>query len=427
MSGEMRVEGVGKAYRVWGSEWMRAASWFGLPTRPREENWVLRNVSFTIAPGEAVGVIGQNGAGKSTLLKLITGTAQPTEGRVTRTGRVAAILELGMGFNPDLTGRQNAFHSAGLMGYTQDQIEDAMPGIEAFAEVGEYFDQPVRTYSSGMQVRVAFAVATAFTPDLLIVDEALSVGDSYFQHKSFDRMRRFREEGTSIMLVSHSLGDVKALCDRAILLDKGTVLKDGQPDEVIDYYNALIARKENELLAVEQSRGKSGWVTTRSGTGQARVGSLRLVDAATGADVALATVGQKLRLVLEAEVLSDIPSLVLGFMLRDKQGHVVWGSNTWHAQQVQKDVQQGERVVFSLDFTCRLGPGSYSVSPALVSTETHLVDNFEWVDNLIVFDVMNAGLPLFIGSNWLDGTFAVERFTGNAAGALDASNTTAEK
>lgn len=416
MSGELKVDNVGKAYRVWTSEWLRAARWFGVPTRPKEENWVLRNVSFTIAPGEAVGVIGQNGAGKSTLLKLITGTAQPTEGQVTRTGRVAAILELGMGFNPDLTGRQNAFHSAGLMGYSQEQIEAAMPDIEAFAEVGEYFDQPVRTYSSGMQVRVAFAVATAFTPDLLIVDEALSVGDSYFQHKSFDRMRRFREEGTSIMLVSHSLSDVKALCDRAILLDKGRVLKDGEPDEVIDFYNALIAKKENETLAVEQRRGKSGWVTTRSGTGQAKVARMRLFDAETQQEVALAMVGQKLRVELEASVGENLPSLVLGFMMRDKQGHIIWGSNTWHTRQVQQDVRAGERVVFHLDFTCTLGPGSYSISPALVSTETHLVDNFEWVDNLLVFDVMNANRTTFIGSNWLDAQFSVDRSGPSAQG-----------
>lgn len=395
---------------------MRAASWFGLPVRPHEEHWVLRNVSFEIAPGEAVGVIGQNGAGKSTLLKLITGTAQPTEGQVARTGRVAAILELGMGFNPDLTGRQNAFHSAGLMGYSQGEIEAAMPAIEAFAEIGEYFDQSVRTYSSGMQVRVAFAVATAFTPDLLIVDEALSVGDSYFQHKSFDRMRQFREQGTSIMLVSHSLGDVKALCDRVILLEKGQVLKDGAPDEVIDYYNALIARKENEQLSVEQRRSKSGWVTTRSGTGQVRVISLTLLDAETAQEVVLASVGQKLRLLLEAEAASDVPSLVLGFMLRDKQGHVIWGSNTWHAKQVQRNVRRGERIVFSLDFTCSLGPGSYSISPALVSTDTHLVDNFEWVDNLLVFDVMNANRTTFIGSNWLDARFSVARSDGSGQG-----------
>jgi lipopolysaccharide transport system ATP-binding protein len=409
MSGELRVEGVGKAYRVWGSEWLRAARWFGFPARPREETWVLRDVSFRIAPGEAVGVIGQNGAGKSTLLKLITGTAQPTEGRVQRTGRVAAILELGMGFTPDLTGRQNAFHSAGLMGYTQDQIARVMPEIESFAEVGEYFDQPVRTYSSGMQVRVAFAVATAFTPDLLIVDEALAVGDSYFQHKSFDRMRRFREQGTSIMLVSHSPGDVKALCDRVILLDKGRVLRDGAPNEVIDYYNALIARKENEQLSVEQRRESGGWVMTRSGSGQVYSRGLRLEDAATGQEVGVATVGQALRLVLDAEARDAVDSLVLGFIVRDKQGNIIWGSNTWHTGQVQTGVKAGERIRFTLDFLCRLGPGSYSVSPALVSTETHLVDNFEWTDNLLVFEVMNAGHALFIGTNWFDASFEVQR------------------
>ncbi len=409
MSGELRVDGVGKAYRIWGSEWLRAARWFGVPTRPREETWVLRDVSFQIAPGEAVGVIGQNGAGKSTLLKLITGTAQPTEGRVSRTGRVAAILELGMGFTPDLTGRQNAYHSAGLMGYTQDQITKVMPEIEDFAEVGEYFDQPVRTYSSGMQVRVAFAVATAFTPDLLIVDEALAVGDSYFQHKSFDRMRRFRQQGTSIMLVSHSPGDVKALCDRVILLDKGRVLRDGPPNEVIDYYNALIALKENANLTVEQRRDKAGWVMTRSGSGEVYSRELRLEDSSTGQEIGLAMVGQPLRLVLEAEAREAIESLVLGFIIRDKQGHIVWGSNTWHTGQVQTGIHEGERIRFTLDFICRLGPGSYSVSPALVSTETHLVDNFEWTDNLLVFEVMNAGLPLFIGTNWFDASFEVER------------------
>lgn len=264
MTGQLHVQGLGKAYRRWGSEWMRAASWFGLPVRATEEHWVLRNVEFSIAPGETVGIIGQNGAGKSTLLKLITGTTQPSEGGITRTGRVAAILELGMGFNPDLTGRQNAYHSAGLMGYTQLQIVEAMPDIEAFAEIGEYFDEPVRTYSSGMQMRVAFSVATAFRPDLLIVDEALSVGDSYFQHKSFDRIRQFRDEGISIMLVTHGMADVKTLCDRVILLDKGMVLKDGKPDEVVDFYNALVAQKENAKLSIDQRREKNGWLMTKS-------------------------------------------------------------------------------------------------------------------------------------------------------------------
>lgn len=407
MSGELQVQNLGKSYRQWNGELHRISSWFAPAVKPRAEHWVLRNISFTIGPGEAVGIVGQNGAGKSTLLKLITGTTQATEGQVQVRGRVAAILELGMGFNPDLTGRENAYHSAGLMGYSRLDIERTMPEIEAFAEVGTYFDQPVRTYSSGMQMRVAFSVATAFRPDLLIVDEALSVGDSYFQHKSFDRIRQFRADGVSIMLVTHSMSDVRTLCDRVILLDKGRVLKDGQPDEVVDFYNALIAEKENANLTVEQRREKNGWLLTKSGTGEARVKSLQLLDAASGDELAVARVGQAVELRLEASIHADIPRLVLGYMIRDKQGHVVWGTNTWHTAQVQEDVRSGASVVFRLPFTCTIGPGSYSVSPALVSTDTHLQDNYQWVDNLLVFEVVNVDGDYFIGSNWLDGRFSI--------------------
>jgi lipopolysaccharide transport system ATP-binding protein len=410
VSGALQVAGVGKSYRKWGGELRRVASWFLPSVLPREEHWVLDDVSFAVAPGEAVGIIGQNGAGKSTLLKLITGTTQPTRGHIELRGRVAAILELGMGFNPDLTGRQNALHSAGLMGHSRADCARAMPAIEAFAEVGDYFDQPVRTYSSGMQMRVAFSVATAFRPDLLIIDEALSVGDSYFQHKSFDRIRQFRAEGVSILFVSHSMGDVRALCERVILLDGGHVIKDGQPDEVVDYYNALIAEKENARLGVEQRRASSGWMLTRSGSGEARVKSLQLLDAA-GNELAVAQVGQAVELRLEASVHADIPRLVLGYMIRDKYGHVVWGTNTWHTRQIQEQVRAGDTVVFRLPFTCTLGPGSYSVSPALVSTDTHLTDNYEWVDNLLVFDVLNIDRQLFIGSNWLDARFSISRIT----------------
>jgi lipopolysaccharide transport system ATP-binding protein len=409
MSGELHVRDLGKSYRQWGGEWRRVASWFMPSVAPREEHWVLKDVSFSIGAGEAVGIIGQNGAGKSTLLKLITGTTRPTQGTVQLSGRVAAILELGMGFNPDLTGRQNAYHSAGLMGHSQADIERTMPQIEAFAEIGEYFDQPMRTYSSGMQMRVAFSVATAFKPDLLIVDEALSVGDSYFQHKSFDRIRHFRHEGVSIMLVTHGLGDVRTLCDRVILLDKGRVLKDGLPDEVVDYYNALVAEKENAKLSVEQRREKNGWLLTRSGTGEARVRSLQLLDAVSGDELAVAKVGQAVELRLEASIYADLPRLVLGYMIRDKQGHVVWGTNTWHTRQIQEDVKSGETVVFRLPFTCTLGPGSYSVSPALVSSETHLINNYEWIDNLLVFDVINVERDIFIGTNWLDAQFSISR------------------
>ena len=194
----LTVRELGKSFRDYGSEWRRFAAWFGLRVRIKSENWVLRDISFSVAPGESIGIVGQNGAGKSTLLKLITGTMKATTGTVAVHGRIAAILELGMGFDPDLSGRANVYHSAGLMGFSRRAIDGVIVDVETFAEIGEYFDEPARTYSSGMQMRVAFAVATAFRPDILIVDEALSVGDAYFQHKCFKRIREFREQGTSL-------------------------------------------------------------------------------------------------------------------------------------------------------------------------------------------------------------------------------------
>jgi lipopolysaccharide transport system ATP-binding protein len=405
----LKVSGLGKAFRTYRSEWQRTLSWFGVPVKPAAEHWVLQEVSFSVASGEAVGIVGQNGAGKSTLLKLITGVLRATEGDIHINGRIAAILELGMGFNPEFTGRQNVFHAAGLMGFSREAIEQAMPEIEAFAEIDEYFDQPLRTYSSGMQMRVAFAVATAFRPEILIVDEALSVGDTYFQHKSFDRIRQFKAQGTALLFVTHGMGDVRTLCDRVILLDKGRMLRDGLPDEVVDYYNALIAEKENAKLSVAQRRQKNGWILTKSGTGEATLTAFRLADAESNQEVQLVRVGQRVVLTATVSIHADIPRLVLGYLLRDRMGHVVWGTNTWHTKQILEELRAGQVVEFKLPFICTLGPGSYSFSPALVSTDTHLVNNYEWIDNALVFDVLNADKQVFIGTTWLDAVFEITR------------------
>ncbi|HDZ9478235.1 TPA: ABC transporter ATP-binding protein, partial [Vibrio cholerae] len=248
MSNVLEVSNVGKSFHEYSSELHRVASWFGFNLKPVVEHQILDGINFSLSSGEAVGIVGRNGAGKSTLLKMITGTLKPTRGNIKVIGRISAILELGMGFHPDLTGRQNAYHSAGLMGFTQQQIDSVINDLEAFAEIGEYFDQPVRTYSSGMQMRVAFAVVTAFRPEILIVDEALSVGDAYFQHKSLNRIREFQKQGTTLLFVSHDKGSIQAVCDRAILLEKGTIIKDGNPEEVMDFYNALIAQGENNNI-----------------------------------------------------------------------------------------------------------------------------------------------------------------------------------
>ncbi len=405
----LHVRALGKAFRKYRSEWQRILSWCGVSIVPIAEQWALRRVSFDVHAGEAVGIIGENGAGKSTLLKLVAGTLRATEGEVEIRGRVAAILELGMGFNPEFTGRQNVLHATGLMGFEPEAVLRVMPEIEAFAEIGGYFDQPLRTYSSGMQMRVAFAVATAFRPEVLVVDEALSVGDAYFQHKSFSRIREFKRQGTALLFVTHGMADVRALCDRVLLLDKGRVSRDGAPDEVVDYYNALIAEKESANPAVDQVRRDDGWLVTKSGTGEATLSEFRLVDADSHRDLESVRVGQHVLLIASVRVNEDLPRLVLGYMLRDRLGHVVWGTNTWHTRQAVENLRANQVIEFRLRFTCTLGPGSYSFSPALVSSDSHLEDNYEWTDNALVFDVINADKEYFIGTSWLDATFEVHR------------------
>ncbi|WP_025031008.1 ABC transporter ATP-binding protein [Nitratireductor aquibiodomus] len=405
----LTLDDVSKHYAAYPSNLIRFANWFGAGLQPAEVFKAVSNVSFSLRNGEAIALIGQNGAGKSTLLKMITGTVRPSSGRIAVQGRIGAILELGLGFNPEFTGRQNVYQAGGLMGFPREELTRLMPSIEDFAELGDFFDQPLRVYSSGMQARLAFSLATAVRPDVLIIDEVLSVGDSYFQHKSFDRMRRFRDEGAAIVLVTHGLGDVRALCDRVLLLDKGRVVKDGAPDEVVDYYNAMIAEKDNARLQVEQSRGENGWQYTRSGTYEVTMTNLQLLDAQTKQPVATARIGQSLVLRLTAQANTGIPNLVLGCMLRDRTGHVIWGTNTWHTRQAVQNVGPGESVHFNLHFPCHLGPGSYSLTPALTSSDTHLDNNYEWQDNAVVFEVVNPDRPVFIGSSWLDTKFEVKR------------------
>lgn len=389
----LAVENLGKAYVEFDSELQRFARWFGVPVTPRSEHWVLRHVSFRLQPGEAVGIVGQNGAGKSTLLKLVTGTTRPSEGVVRSEARVSALLELGLGFNPELSGRENVRHAGGLMGIPAHDIERLMPEVEAFAEVGEYFDQPVRTYSSGMQMRVAFSVATAVRPDVLIVDEALAVGDAYFVHKSFQRIREFREAGTSLLIVSHDPTAIQSLCDRAILLEAGRMVLDGGPQEVLDYYNALIAEKENRT--VRTSRLESS-VATESGTGEATFESLELLDASSN-PVEFIGVADDVTLRARVRVHSPVERLVFGYMIRDRLGQPVYGTNTHHTDQSLENLSTGDVVEFRASFRADLGSGSYSVSVALSSTETHLVKNYQWKDLALVFTVSNLRHPIFVG------------------------------
>lgn len=405
MNGHIVIQGAGKAYRRFASrrhKWLEVLS-LGWLAR-HQSQWVLESVNLDIQPGESVGLIGYNGAGKSTLLKLVAGVLAPTVGSVQSTGRVAAILELGVGFHVELTGRENIPLAGQLMGYTAQELADAASDIMAFAELGDMIDQPLRAYSSGMLARLAFAIATAVRPDILIVDEALSVGDAYFQHKSFARIRAYKAAGTTTLFVSHDFSAVRALCDRVVLFSAGRLVMDGTPATVLDYYNALIAQREAQAgipLAITQSADNPlALILTRSGTGEVTLGDVAMLDAQGQRSLRFAT-GDAVVIDVRVRVHQPVDSLVVGIMLRDRAGNPIYGTNSWHLRQPLLRLPADSDAAARFSLPLQLGAGSYSLSVALVDRDTHLSRNYDWRDNLLVFEVTNVAHPPFVGSAYL--------------------------
>jgi lipopolysaccharide transport system ATP-binding protein len=386
----IQADKLGKAYLVSSNGWDRLAVLLGF--KPPVHRWVFRDVSFSVKRGEAIGIIGANGAGKSTLLKVLTGTTAATEGRLATSGKISALLELGMGFHGDFTGRQNVYFSGQLQNMSRPEIDAAMEWIQDFAEIGDYFDQPVRNYSSGMFVRLAFAVATAYRPEVLIIDEALAVGDIYFQHKSFARIREFHETGTSLLFVSHDPLSVKSLCDRALLLGDARLLADGSADSVLDYYSALVAERENR-----GTLARSDTFDGRSGTGEVRIAEAVLLAGDQATDIIRS--GDAVVIRVTYIVQQPVPNLTLGFLLKDRTGYDIFGTNTISLGLSLKAAHAGEsaRVEFRLP-NLLLGSGSYSLTLALHSHMDHLENNYDWWERAIVFRVMpHHRQPRFVG------------------------------
>lgn len=381
--GSLTITSLGKAYREYGHPTGRILEWFGAAPR-HNLRWILRDIQLTIKPGESVGLVGRNGAGKSTLLKLISGVSTPTEGHVTATGRVSALLELGMGFHHEFTGRQNAYMQGYLQGMSRAEVAAIMPEIAAFAEIGEYLDRPIRIYSSGMLLRLAFSVATAVRPDILIVDEALAVGDAYFQHKCFDRIRNYRNNGTTLLFVSHDPGAVKSLCDRAVLIEGGGVVRDGAPADVIDYYNALIAPDAAHAAIQATSDISRG---TRSGNGKIRIQEVDLL--AEGASRRAVTSGQAVSIRIVIEGNDSLEDFTLGILIKDRLGNDVFGTNTFHLQQPLGPIEYRQRKEVTFCFpSLSLGSGHYTVTLAVHASSDHLAGSYDWWERALVFQVM---------------------------------------
>lgn len=396
----LRVEGLAKQYRIYDkpADRLKELLTRGHLKRHREF-WALKNVSFEIQPGTTTGIVGPNGSGKSTLLQIIAGTLNPTHGSVIVKGRVGALLELGAGFNLEFTGIENVYMNSALMGFSKDETKARLPEIERFAELGEFIHQPVKTYSSGMFVRLAFAIAVNSDPDILIVDEALSVGDTIFQHRCVRRIKEMQERGTTILFVSHEPTLVRALCSRAILLYRGEMLADGSPVDVLNRYQRLIMAREEAYAAGEESGADNQTETVAPGAAQAeraplhyqyRHGNNRAevidVEFLNAADqsVELVDSGDAVKLRFRFVAHQDLPEVVCGFMIRNRHGINIYGTNTEQRGLDLGRMERGEIKEATFTFNCSLGQEHYFISVAVHSPEGAAYD---WLDGVIFFRV----------------------------------------
>lgn len=357
--------------------------------------WAVRGVNLTVTRGESLGIVGLNGAGKSTLLQIVAGTIPPSEGSVKVSGRVLALLDLGAGFNDDFTGLENLYLSASLHGVPKSTIDGHLGEIEDFAEIGEFIRKPMRTYSSGMKVRLAFALLTQVRPELMIIDEALAVGDAYFAHKCVRLVRQFRDEGRSLLFVSHDPGAVKAFCDHAILMDRGVVIREGQPNDVLDYYNAMIAVKEREM-EIRVSEAATGRRRTRSGDGRAMLDRFDLQDE-HGKSVRAVLCGSPVRIVCAVEFRETVAGPTVGFLIRDRLGNEIFGTNTSYLGIATRTYAPGECLEVAFSLPLNLGPGNYSLTMAVHAGADHRAGNYDWYDNLLAFSVVPQWPFVFAG------------------------------
>lgn len=396
----IRVQGLSKCYQIYTNPadrlkqfiFPRIKRLLGKPSAPYyREFWALENISFIVKRGETVGILGSNGSGKSTLLQIICGTLSPTGGTVQTQGRIAALLELGSGFNPDFTGRENVYLNATVLGLSQDEINKRYDDIVDFADIGEFINQPVKTYSSGMVVRLAFAVQSQIEPDILIVDEALSVGDVKFQAKCFDRLRQLKENGTSILLVTHSSEQVVSHCTAALLLNKGQQIELGEPKRVVNRYMDLLFGKDSNqakddlgTATVQTSKAPNIELSHTEDVFANRVGynpneyrwgdkkalilDYKLVANGEPYPSAIST-GQKIDLFLVVKFMTAIFRPILGVTIKTKEGITVYGANSETLKQTDLSDAgvENSTLEMKVSFICDLAYGDYFISLGLAS------------------------------------------------------------
>ncbi|MBZ5728197.1 MAG: ABC transporter ATP-binding protein [Acidobacteriia bacterium] len=396
----VEFQDVSKSYAIYEAPADRLKELLSLNRLKRHKDfWALRDLTFQVKRGETFCIVGENGSGKSTLLQLVAGILQPTRGSVAVNGRVSALLELGAGFNPEFTGRDNVYLNGSILGLTTRQIDQRYHDIEAFAEIGDFINQPVKTYSSGMVVRLAFAVAINVDPEILLVDEALAVGDIYFRQRCMRKVHELRSRGITILFVSHAVSDVKAIGDRALWLNHGGLVEIGEPDRVVARYLAAMVEKDSAYLTrkavSEEKRTPTGTVRApeivetipnidhRYGDGRAAVMGIAVFDEHGRPLVALDPAS---RIVVRISVRAhaDVPTPMVGFMLRNQLGIDFSGTNTAREGYELAPMHAGD--IYTVDFYLELPelyPASFSFSPAIADGTLAGYQMCDWIDNAV--------------------------------------------
>jgi lipopolysaccharide transport system ATP-binding protein len=400
------VRGLSKNYPLSGSPSARLRRLFRPVSEFTDGLWALRDVSFSVKRGEAFGIIGANGSGKSTLLQMIAGILRPTSGVVEVNGRLSALLELGSGFSPEFTGRDNVYLNGSILGLTRREIDDRFETIERFAEIGDFIDQPIRTYSTGMVLRLAFAVSAHVDPEILIVDEALAVGDIAFRQRCMRRIHDLRARGTTILFVSHDTSDIKALCERCLWLQGGVVQELGEADDVVQQYLIATTRKEIAHAGAERIEAAAGvdtlesYMTQPSMTleGSHRYGDRRAII--VGAELlgpgrrAARTLNPEDRVEIRVrfQVAARIDSLIAGFLVRNSKGENIFGSNTARENYPVPAMTTGQTHTVEFHWTMPELPAAiYTISLGLADGDIEHSVMSDYVDDAITFTLIASG------------------------------------
>ena len=376
------VQNVSKLYRLYRRPSDRLRELLPRSRRRHTDFWALRDINFQVDQGEMLGIVGPNGSGKSTLLEIVSGILQPTSGRIVTRGRTAALLELGAGFNSEFTGRENVHLNGEIMGLSRAEIEKAMPSIEAFAEIGEFIGRPVKEYSSGMYVRLAFATAIHVQPEILIVDEALAVGDAVFANRCIRKFEELRERKVTVLFVSHDLGLVKQLSTQAILLLEGRIAAHGTPNDVINRYIGIVLEKQRPQIQKE-SRVRASF---RHGDGSSEITSVEMLNPAGEPVTSLAS-GESITIRVRSRFYTAVSDPTVGILIRTRIGLEVYGTNTRIEKLRLGNFRPGDELEIDFHLECWLTPQSYTLT---VATQNADGSSHDWLDDAIAFDVIDT-------------------------------------